>query len=76
MDVSTSLSGQIKRGTNLLPHFLECYSTSYDYATIAFKDANYVVKSLFSLSCTKHGKGNGILEALFLIRFSGIAFTF
>lgn len=76
MDVFTSLSGQIKTGTNLLLYCLECYSISYDYATIVFKDANYVVKSLFSLSYTKHGKGNWVLEALFLIRFSSIAITF
>jgi len=42
----------------LLPYCLECYSTSYDYATFSFRDANYVVKSLVSLSCTKHGKGS------------------
>lgn len=75
MNIFTNLTGQTERGTNLLPYCLECYSTSYDYATIAFKDANYVVKSLFRLSCTKHGKGNWVLEALFLIRYSGITIT-
>lgn len=71
MDVFSSLSSQSKE---VQICYLIAQSVAalvlYDYATVAFNDGNYVVKSLFRLSC------NWVLKALFLIRFSGIAITF
>lgn len=71
MDVFASLSSQSKEVQ--ICCFIAWSVTAlviYDYATVAFSDGNYVIKSLFRLSC------NWVLKALFLIRFSGIAITF
>lgn len=71
MDIFSSLSGQSEE---VQIWYLIAWSVTglviYDYATVAFNDGNYVVKSLFRLS------GNWVLKALFLVMFSGIAITF
>lgn len=71
MDVFTGLSSQSKEVQ--ICYLIALSVTAlviYDYATVAFSDGNYVVKSLFRLSC------NWVLKALFLIRLSDIAITF
>lgn len=71
MDVFTGLCGQSKEVQ--ISYLIARSVTALvicDYATVAFNDENYAVKSLFRLSCS------WVLKALFLIRFSGIAITF